>query len=242
MGWIAEGETRRWIFAAASALCGGGLVLVLFRAPKISTTHGSVAPPPPVMVRSDDGTDAAFDEKRVLADPTPLFLPTQWNATRRGITRPEPGATFENYPPIFSPAASETGLKPILPAPVGVPVTPTDALLADRPGPLLLGFGRTDAGLPVLAERGAFVEIVAEGTGQAVLRQALTDARPPGDGGWQPMKFLVAVNATGLVGTLAVTQRSGVAAVDEYFQRYLAQTLRVGQRLAPGFYRISVGP
>jgi hypothetical protein len=75
-----------------------------------------------------------------------------------------------------------------------------------------------------------------------VLRETLQDARPPGEGEWQPMKFIVAVNATGLVGTLAVTQRSGVEAVDEYFQKYLVHTLRIGQRLAPGFYRISVGP
>jgi hypothetical protein len=238
----ATGEKRRWLLALVSALGAGMVVLTLFRLPEAPVPRASGKVSPPVVMRSDNGADAVFDEKKALADPTPLFLPTPWNAARMNVAKPEPGATFENYPPIFSPAASATGLKPILPAPVGVPVTPTEALLSERPGPLLLGFGRSEAALPVLPERGAVVEIVAEGTGQPVLRETLRDARPPGEGEWQPMKFIVAVNTTGLVGTLAVTQRSGVEAVDEYFQKYLVQTLRIGQRLAPGFYRISVGP
>ena len=36
--------------------------------------------------------------------------------------------------------------------------------------------------------------------------------------------------------------RSDVDAVDAYFERYLTDTFRVGDRLAPGFYRIRVGP
>lgn len=239
---VAAGEKRRWLWAATGALGAGFVVLFLFHAPEMAEAKQDRKISPAVILRTDSGADAAFDEKKALSDPTPLFLPTPWNAARRNVARPEPGATFENYPPLYSPAASPTGLNPLLPTPTGVPVTPTEALLADRPGPVLLGFGRTDAALPALAERGAVVEIVAEGTGQPVLRETLKEARPPGDGAWQPMKFLVAVNATGLVGTLAVTQRSGIEAVDDYFQKYLVQTMRIGQRLAPGFYRISVGP
>ena len=56
------------------------------------------------------------------------------------------------------------------------------------------------------------------------------------------MEFIAAVDTAGLVGPLVPTVRSTDADVDDYFGRYLAETLRVGQRLAPGFYRISVGP
>lgn len=242
MARAVDHELQRWGLAFASAVLGVALVLLLFRAPQISPVRPAAEKPPQILIRPDDGKDAAFDEKKLLADPTPLFLPTPWNAARKGIARPEPGATFESYAPKFSAASSENELKPNLPAPVSGPTTPVAALSASRPAPLLLGFGRAEAELPVLAERGAFVEIIAEGTGEPVLRQPLNDARPPGERVWEPMEFLVAVNATGLVGTLAVTRRSGVEEVDNYFQRYLAQTLRVGQRLAPGFYRISVGP
>jgi hypothetical protein len=195
-----------------------------------------------VLLQPADGKDAAFDETKTLIDPTPLFLPTRWNAAPRSVARPEPGATFENYPPPLSSASTNDTLKFSLPPPVAVPATPLEALLADSPAPLFLGFGRADRPQPALPERGAFVKIIAEATGQGVFSQALVDAKPPGEGMWQPMEFLVAVDAAGMVGPLVVARRSDVEGVDNYFQRYLAQTLRVGQRLAPGFYRICVGP
>jgi hypothetical protein len=242
MSRAAESEMQRWTIASAVAVVGTALVVALFRAPENApASAGAPAPLPPVLVRADNGIDVAFDEQKILADPTPLFLPTKWNAGRRGVARPEPGATFENYPPSYLATGVEGGLKLDFPSPVAIAATPVEAL-ADSPGPLLVGIGRSPATWPPLSERGAFVEIVADGTGQAVLRQALLDARPPGGGAWQPLEFLAHVNTMGLVGTLALTRRSGVEGVDDYFQRYLVQTLRVGQRLAPGFYRISVGP
>jgi hypothetical protein len=53
---------------------------------------------------------------------------------------------------------------------------------------------------------------------------------------------VAAIDPTGLAAPLTITTRSGVDEVDAYFQNFLARTLRVGERLAPGFYRISVGP
>jgi hypothetical protein len=70
----------------------------------------------------------------------------------------------------------------------------------------------------------------------------LADARPPAAAQWRPMEFIAAVDPSGLVGPLVPTSRSGADDVDTYFGHYLADTLRVGQRLAPGFYRITVGP
>ena len=45
-----------------------------------------------------------------------------------------------------------------------------------------------------------------------------------------------------MVGPLVLTVHSDVAEVDAYFGRYLVEKLMVGQRLEPGFYRISIGP
>ncbi len=56
------------------------------------------------------------------------------------------------------------------------------------------------------------------------------------------MEFLAAVDPAGLVGPPVLMLRSDAADVEAYFGRYLADTLRVGQRLSPGFYRICVGP
>lgn len=242
MSRVGGSDMQRWTLAGAIAFGGVALVVALFRAPENPVrAPGAFSPVPPVLVRADNGIDVAFDEHKILADPTPLFLPTRWNAARTGVARPEPGATFEDYKPTYVAATVEGGLRLDFPNPVTIAATPVEAL-ADAPGSLLIGIGRSAMTLPPLSERGAFVEIVADGTGQAVFRQALLDARPPSGGAWQPLEFLAHVNTMGLVGTLALTRRSGVEGVDDYFQRYLVQTLRVGQRLAPGFYRISVGP
>lgn len=242
MAGASGNDLQRWASAGVVALVATGLVTALFRAPENPPMAARLSVSlPPVLVRADHGVDVAFDEQKILADPTPLFLPTKWNAARKGAARPEPGATFENYQPSYVASTVDGGLTLDFPSPLPMATTPVEAL-ADPPGALLVGIGRSGAAQPTLSERSAFVEIVTDGTGQAVLRQAVLDAHPPGDGAWEPMEFLAHVNTMGLVGTLALTRRSGVEGVDDYFQRYLVQTLRVGQRLAPGFYRISVGP
>jgi hypothetical protein len=248
MANVAKNEVTRWSIATACASLVGVFVLALFRSPTDPAAPGklddpkTLRPTAAVLVRSADGNDRAFDEQKILADPTPLFLPTKWNAAPKGLPRPEPGARFENFEGRLRGTTPEGELNLNLPNPVSVPATPADVQLSERLGASVSGFGRAPVALPALDSRQAFVEIVAEGTGRAVLRQALADAKPPGESVWEPMEFLVAVDAAGLVGGVSVTKRSGVEGVDNYFQRYLAQTLRVGQRLAPGFYRISVGP
>jgi hypothetical protein len=237
-----DNSASRWGWALGVALLVVGAVSLLFRVPKTPEVTRIAVAPPPVVLESGGGKDAASDETKVLFDPTPLFLPTRWNATPHAVARPEPGAMFQNYPEILTARPTDGELKFKLPAPVAVPATPVEALVEHSPSSPWHGFGRADSPVPALPERGAFVEIIAEATGRPVLRQALVDAKPPGDGAWQPIEFQVAVDAAGLVGPVRVARQSDVDGIDNYFQRYLTQTLRIGQRLAPGFYRISVGP
>ncbi|MEO6569646.1 MAG: hypothetical protein ABIO94_12845 [Opitutaceae bacterium] len=241
MSRVGDSGTGCWALSAVIAVTGVGLVAALFRIPETMAFSPPRATSARVLLRADEGFDAAFDEQKILADPTPLFLPTKWNAARKEVRRPEPGAMFESFPPSDIASALEQGLKAKFPNPVNVPATTVEAL-ADSPGSLFAGIARGEGKAPTLDPRAAFVKIVAAGTGQAVLQQTLLEARPPGDGPWQPMEFLGRVDAVGFVGTLTVTRQSGVEGVDDYFRRYLVQTLRIGQRLAPGVYRISVGP
>jgi len=176
----------------------------------------------------------------MLRDPTPLFLPTEYNSSRTDYVPPEPGGAFGGFPPQY--AFGEAELSMNLPAAIAVPATPAGALGSEPPGAPFLGFGRADLHVEPLAPRGAYVEITDAGTGRTVFGRPVMDARPPASTPWRPMEFMAAVDASGLVGPLVLTAHSDVAEVDAYFGRYLAETLRVGQRLAPGFYRISVGP
>jgi hypothetical protein len=177
----------------------------------------------------------------LLRDPTPLFLPTEFNSSRRDYTPREPGGAFAGFPPILTFDPAELVLD--LPAPVAVPASPAEALRGEPPGAAFIGFDRADPVMEPLSARAAYVEITEAGTGRTVLDKPLVDARPPATSvPWQPMEFMAAVDVSGLVGPVVPTTRSGVPDVDAYFGRYLAETLRVGQRFAPGFYRISVGP
>src|SRR5256885_1301626 len=71
------------------------------------------------------------------------------------------------------------------------------------------GAGRTIGAVP---GRGAIIEFRGGGWGGARVWwiDPTPAANPPGKSAWQPMEFLATVDATGLVGPLAITGRSGV--------------------------------
>ncbi len=235
MSAVGRRSKRRWIIAATSAAAITMLVASWFRAPvktQVSETSAATKPATVSLTRVPTGEAA-------LLDPTPLFLPTEWNTARKEVKLPESRGAFAGYDAKWRFDVSE--LKLGLPTPVRVSANAAEALLIPAPGAPFGGFGRSDAVMEPLIGRGAFIEVVAVGSGRRILAEALTAARAPGGGGWQPLEFLAAVDAAGLV-SLDLTARSGLEEVDVYFTRYLAQTLRIGARLAPGFYRICVGP
>ena len=229
-------EKRRWLVAVSAGVVLTALAGALFRAP-VTPPAGRPAAPHPSLVLAP--ADTLLREETALHDPAPLFEPTEWNSRPEPPAR-DPGIAFASYPPEYTYSPDHLSLT----LPSNVPARPAEALVADSPGNPLLGLGRTDTPVPVMAPRGAFVEIVAAGTGISVLSTPLADARPPEGEGvlWRPLEFLAAVDATGLVGPLVLCGPSNIEAVNSYFERYLTQVFRVGDRLAPGFYHIRVGP
>ena len=271
MSVSANGTNRRWSWAAAGAVLIGAGILGLFRVPK-SATRPAAARNPSGIGLQKLAPGSALNDEATLLDPTPLFLPTEWNATQKELAPPEPSGSFQSFrvPPKWAfaesdfqlgraePAARVVKLPGVgkmqnsvgLPDPVAVPAQPAEALVPGIPSDLLVGFGRSEPPIKALPSRGALVEIVATASGQPALSdQAMAQvqtlaaaARPPGGRSWQAMEFIAAVDAAGLAAPLIMTARSGVEEVDSYFLDFLARTLRVGERLTPGFYRISVGP
>ena len=237
---LEQGSKRRWLASAAGAVVVVAAVVVLFRFPRdVSTVPQRTPTPtmPSVKLVNLSRNEAA------LTDPTPLFLPTEWNAGQDALpadARREPGSSFAGYPAKLKFAETELALE--FPPDVVVPARPADALSAGKVGQIFLGLGSEDNGLTQLHARKGFVEITDARSGQRVLAEPLTDASPPVGAAWQPMEFLVAVDAAGLVGPPILTESSSVVAVDGYFQNYVGKTLRAGERLAPGFYRVCVGP
>lgn len=229
----------RWAIAVTGAAVAVGAVVMLFREPATLRT-----PPEKFRVKRTvtlvNDKDKALSDESILLDPTPLFLPTRWNATQREISPREPGGIFQGYD---TPKHSfeENDLKLSLPAPIPVPTGVAEAVMAEAPAIPLVGFGRLDQPVVRPQSRGGYVEIVAAASGRQVLAQSIVGGPPVSDP-WQPIEFVAAVDAAGLIGPLVVTTRSGLEEVDSFFSNYLVRTLRLGSRLEPGFYRIYVGP
>ncbi len=259
-------DRTRWIVAGAAALLVVVLLLALFRSPK---------PPEPVLPAKKaqrveltalpPNAHGTFAEVTSLADPSPLFLPTKWNASQIDVPLWRPGESFPGFASTLTFATTEIDAASLkLPPAVETPATPAAALARPPVPQPELGLGRAEVASEPFPTRGATLDIVRiDGRPLAEspevveafrkqVAQVMELAKPPGNGGWPPLDFLATVDAAGLRGPLVAEPRHEVAAqpapttetdeVARYFQRFLTEKLRIGLRLSPGFYRISVGP
>lgn len=236
-GWWVAGLTV--VFALL------GLAALLRPLAKTAAPARSAAAPRMSVERPDAKTGNSLLRDRVtFFDPTPLFLPTEWNTNQRSLPKTvqrQPGQVFPDFP--FKPTYDQAELTlPIAAAPLLLQ-GPTDSLRGPSRDPFL-GFDREDLQVTPLAARTARVEVREAGTGRMVLVQNLdgTVLLPAGQPDWQPAEFLIAVTPAGLLGRPVETVSSDVEDVDVFFRDYLARTLRLGERLPPGFYRVVVGP
>lgn len=238
-----------WRFYAVAAVAVGGLALLaslLLRAPSarpVSKNARAGEKPAPITFEPLAG---ATGDESLLRDPTPLFLPTRWNAAQ-GV-RPdralrEPGETFAGFGAKF--VFGENAAELALPLVVTVPAQPEAAIRPSDWQAPFLGLGRADASVVPLPARAAFIEVRFSRDGRQVLGQAVLESAPFQATDWQPLEFGVAVAAGGAIGAPALLTSSGVEDVDEYFQEYLATRSMLGERLSklrPGAYRIVIGP
>ncbi len=238
----AQSERRRWIWAGLGAIAVVLVFLMLFRAPvEPPEKRGSavITGRAPFAVVPQVGFRRVAPEEAALVDPTPLFLPTSWNTAQKEVALPKVGGAFADYPARFTYDEMEfRSLAPKKDSAVDV----SGALALNSPGVALLGIGRSPVDLPALSRRNAFYEVAPAAGGRVVLAEALAEAKPPGAGAWEPIEFLAVVNAAGLSAPLVPTVRSKLEEVDAYFASYLTQHVRIGAKLAPGVYRIWVGP
>jgi len=234
-----------WV-AGLTAIVAVAAFLLVFRPVRPGPPPVRPAPTPPVVVARLDqqAGDGLMREQATLFDPTPLFLPTEWNTNQRALP-----ATVQHQPgQVFRPFES----KPLFgEAELSLPIGPVSAV-GERPADLLkepshdpfLGFDREDRDLPPLAFRPGYVEVRSAGTGEIVLARSLDDSLvlPPAQRAWQPAEFFIAVTPAGLLGGPTDPAGAEVEEMEVFFRDYLAKNLHLGERLAPGIYRIVVGP
>lgn len=250
--WVADAKIRRLV-AGAGAIFITVVLLILFRlpAPPVSLPAPNHIPAPKAVVKMAKAGDSnrLLQEEAELRDLRPLFLPTERNAALPD-PRLEPGRTFlDNETLKFSYPAAEANLSRDLPAVAtiaGGSVSESIAANALGLGENELaveGFGRGKVAVPVFKSRGGYVEVTDLKDGRKVWSEDLTvGAKPPSDKSWSPVEFIAAVDTVGLVSPLLVNEGSRVEEVDSHFRNYLARTYRIGDRLSPGFYRITVAP
>lgn len=245
------------VAVAASA----GIVIVLFllvRLPPDSPPLPATAVRRPALgpvqvVRPVTTSDAVLKEEMELRDLRPLFLPTPYNAALPEPRLEASRSFLEDETSVTAAGDAERNIAEHLPPVVTLngkalvgraeDRAKVSDLLTDEGLGAAVGFGRTKRELAPLPARGGFVEVVRIATGDRVLGESLpAAARPPGDKPWEPIEFLADVDAAGLTAPLVVSSSSRIDEIDVHYRNYLARTYRIGERLPPGFYRVSVTP
>lgn len=242
-----------WVTAAVGALAVvvGGVSLLRFPDPPQPRDPATVATPTLPLQLSRFGSDAEqawLQEELALRDPTPLFLPTRWNsgqASLRVDLHREPSARFGNFEPKYVFAEEDPVIN--IPEPTTVPRDALSVVDATIDAPSFRELSQRELGLPPLPARVAQFEVRAAGTGRLLFADVLAGqvVQPPAEvlrEFWAPVEMLLAVDAAGVVGRPAVVATSGAEAVDAWALDVLLKQAHIGARLAPGFYRIVIGP
>lgn len=189
----------------------------------------------------EGGGDQVLRERAELFDPTPLFFPTEWNFGQKPVQVSLQRDSVEVFPP-FEPQfvfpEQAAGLR------VHPKASETESLseVLARGNPIpLAGLGVVDAVGSSLEPRAAYVEVRRFAGGKPLLAMALTGLSLPRRD-FAPLECLLVVAPDGVVGDLILASSSGEETVDAFFRAYLLKGFRMGERLAPGRYRIVVGP
>ncbi len=251
---MAESTRRRWAgwWLAALAIlfvvAALGALLRPVGGRRLATAPAVSAPKVKVAVG-----DRLLQEQATIFDPTPLFLPTKWNASQRPLpaaVQRQPGQVFKPYRAKLIYGEAGPALTKI--ADDLQPKTPLDLLRQPSRDPFL-GFDRQDVPLKPLPSRLGMVEVRRIDGGEIqvpgadpvkVLMRPLEEnvTLPAGRLDWRPPVFLVDVTVGGLLGRPVIVSSSDIEEVDSFLREYISKTLRLGELLPPGIYQVVVGP
>lgn len=193
--------------------------------------------------------DAELEEQSVLFDSAPLFIPTQWSATRRPVLmgRDSAGDGFVEFAPQID-LKSELRLSGITQVEAGSVREPVD-LLSLRFWDLFRDFGRSSSEPQPFESEGASARVQvlehASAVGSADSKPLVLDV--PVDvlaGGLlaRPARMLLLVSAAGrILGGPTLMQSSGDAAFDQAILDWVQQS-DVAVRLPVGYLEIEVYP
>ena len=187
------------------------------------------------------GQDALLEEHAEYFDPTPLFLPTKRNFGQgplpTGVVK-QLGQVFRDFEPKWRFVESVPPEYGVTKDEGGGSLSEVLARGNDAP---FAGLGAVDSTTKPLGQRKGYMEVKSLKSGLLSLSGELEgiDFFPVD---YAPVDFVVAVASIGLVGDPVLITSSGQEDVDVKLKDYLVKTYRIGERLAPGRYVVSIGP
>jgi len=209
-------------------------------------SHVAPEPParpevPPLLQITGRSAGDLLREQAEYFDPTPLFFPTPQNFGQgRSVAalRREPAEGFANFPASYRFHVQKIASYGLASEPA--PQHPKDVLVRGDEAPFS-GLGEVDLPAHNLVARGGYIEAKSLSGGGLALSMPL-DAGTLPKVEFSPLEFLVLVGTNGIVGEPLLTRNSGSEQVDAFVRDYLVKSFRLGERLAPGKYAVSVGP
>lgn len=239
----ARANTRRVLSAAFMIVAAGAGWWLWSDRTLIKPDPAEVKAPEP-FVRLSGASSAAEDrviqERAEFFDPAPIFLPTARNAGQEALPSrlvAQPGQVFEDFPAKLR--VAEANLPSYGSEVVTAPEGLADVMARASEAPFA-GLGEVAAPARRVEPRSAFLAIKSM-QGNALIEVALQDAAVPRQD-FAPVEFLATVSAAGLIVEPLLVAGSGADDVDGFFRDYLAKGFRLGEKLAPGVYRVVIGP
>ena len=222
----------------------GSLLVQIPEAPKndsLKPAKGTIG----VVKLDSQSADQLLRKQAQLKDPSPLFLPTEWNSAFRVDAERnlrKPGEAFRGYGPNYLFGGSTTPVASSAPVePPSNSVGELDHLRADRTfSPL--GLETND--IKPFAQDKLYIQLLKPGTGEHLtqLQVPIGDWSRPGP--WQPAEYLVLASPAGLVGRPSLVLSSGLEGVDSHLEQVIRDNwvnVAHAARLSTGIYRISIG-
>jgi hypothetical protein len=234
-------KRRVWIGLIAAGVGVSGWV-AWQRVHPVAPRHDTKRTKPFVQLAraGSEAGDEVLREKAELMDPTPLFFPTEWNYGQRPLSEgrlKQPGQVFGSFEPKLT--VGEQNIGNYGAEATAVPEKLVDVLVQGNEAPFA-GMGQIDTPSSTLPVRAGYLEVRELKNGDIIYSQQLSGITPPRSD-YAPVEFLVTVGSSGLIGEPILTGGSGWDEVDNFFRTYLVKSYRMGERLRPGQYRVSVG-
>jgi hypothetical protein len=174
-----------------------------------------------------------------LVDPTPLFLPTVWNAARKDVELPKDVGAFASFASKY--AFEELELRALEPR-NRLTTSALELMRMEPQAAVPLGFGRALPELAALPVKGVLVEVSPLSGGVVLAYEQLEGVKTSETDFWEPVEFLAVVDVTGRCAPIVSTIRPKLDEIDAFIKKETANLTRIGAKLSPGTYAIRVGP